>query len=53
VTFESRGRLARMAAEAFIEAAAGRIPPRVLNPEVLPRYKERWAVAFGETVNAK
>jgi D-3-phosphoglycerate dehydrogenase len=47
VTFESRGRVARMAAEAFIEAAAGRIPPRVLNPEALPRFKERWAAAFG------
>ena len=53
VTFESRGRVARMAAEAFIEAAAGRIPPRVLNPQVLPRFKERWAAAFGETINAK
>jgi D-3-phosphoglycerate dehydrogenase / 2-oxoglutarate reductase len=53
VTHESRGRVARMAAEAFIEAAAGRTPPRVLNPEVLPRYKARWAAAFGEAVNAK
>ncbi|HUQ76673.1 MAG TPA: hydroxyacid dehydrogenase [Burkholderiales bacterium] len=52
VTHESRERVARMAAEAFIDAAAGRVPPRVLNPEVLPRYKERWAAAFG-TVNAK
>jgi D-3-phosphoglycerate dehydrogenase len=48
VTFESRGRVARMAAEAFIEAAAGRTPPRVLNPQVLPRFKERWTAAFGE-----
>ena len=46
VTHESRERVARMAAEAFIEAAAGRVPPRVLNPEVLPRYKERWAAMF-------
>ena len=46
VTHESRGRVARMAAEAFIEAAAGRTPPRVLNPQVLPRFKERWAGAF-------
>jgi hypothetical protein len=37
-----------MAAEAFIEAAAGRTPPRVLNPQVLPRFKERWTAAFGE-----
>lgn len=48
VTFESRGRVARMAAEAFIDAAAGRTPPRVLNPEVLPRFKERWAATFGK-----
>jgi D-3-phosphoglycerate dehydrogenase len=53
VTFESRGRVARMAAEAFIEAAAGRIPPRVLNPQVLPRFKERWTATFGETIDAK
>lgn len=46
VTHESRERVARMAAEAFIEAAAGRVPPRVLNPEVLPRYEERRAAAF-------
>ena len=52
VTYESRGRVARMAAEAFIAAAAGRVPPRVLNPEVLPRYKERWAAMFAE-VKAK
>jgi len=53
VTFESRGRVARMAAEAFIEAAAGRVPPRVLNPQVLPRFKERWTATFGEAVSAK
>jgi D-3-phosphoglycerate dehydrogenase len=46
VTHESRERVARMAAEAFIDAAAGRVPPRVLNPQVLPRYKERWTAAF-------
>ncbi len=47
VTHESRGRVARMAAEAFLEAAAGRVPPRMLNPEVLARYAERWSAAFG------
>jgi D-3-phosphoglycerate dehydrogenase len=52
VTHESRERVARMAAEAFIDAAAGRVPPRVLNPQVLPRYKERWSAAFS-AVNAK
>jgi hypothetical protein len=35
-----------MAAEAFVEAAAGRVPPRALNPQVLARYAERWSAAF-------
>jgi D-3-phosphoglycerate dehydrogenase len=47
VTHESRARVAQMAAEAFVAAAAGRVPPRLLNPQVLPRYGERWAAAFG------
>jgi len=41
VTHESRERVARMAAEAFIDAAAGRVPPRVVNPQVLARFAER------------
>ncbi|HEY5897388.1 MAG TPA: hydroxyacid dehydrogenase [Burkholderiales bacterium] len=45
VTHESRERVARMAAEAFIEAAAGRTPPRLLNPQVQPRYAERRKVS--------
>lgn len=45
VTHESRERVARMAAEAFVEAAAGRVPPRLLNPEVLARYRERFSAA--------
>lgn len=47
VTHESRGRVAHMAAEAFIAAAAGRVPPRLVNAEVLARYAERWSAAFG------
>lgn len=47
VTHESRERVARMAAAAFSDAAAGRVPPRLLNPEVLARYAERWRAAFG------
>jgi D-3-phosphoglycerate dehydrogenase len=46
VTHESRERVGRMAAEAFIEAAAGRMPPRLVNPEVKARYVERWRAAF-------
>lgn len=45
VTHESRERVARMAAEAFLEAAAGRAPPRLLNPQVLARYRERFGAA--------
>jgi D-3-phosphoglycerate dehydrogenase len=48
VTQESRGRVARMAAEAFIAAASGRVPPRLLNAQVLSRYAERWTAAFGQ-----
>jgi D-3-phosphoglycerate dehydrogenase / 2-oxoglutarate reductase len=47
VTHESRERVGRMAAEAFVAAAAGQVPPRLLNPEALPRYAERWSAAFG------
>lgn len=46
VTHESRERVARMAAEAFVEAAAGRVPPRLLNPQVLARYRERFGRNF-------
>ncbi|HYL89316.1 MAG TPA: hydroxyacid dehydrogenase [Burkholderiales bacterium] len=46
VTHESRQRVARMAAEVFIEAAAGRALPRLLNPEVQSRYAARWRAAF-------
>ena len=37
VTHESRARVARMAAEAFAAFAAGQVPPRLLNPQALPR----------------
>jgi D-3-phosphoglycerate dehydrogenase len=47
VTHESRERIGRMAAEVFVDAAAGRVPPRLLNPDVLARYEERWSAAFG------
>ena len=46
VTLESRERVARMAAEVFVEAAAGRPLPRLLNPDVMPRYSARWRAAF-------
>jgi D-3-phosphoglycerate dehydrogenase len=42
VTAESRERVARMAAEAFCEFAAGQVPPRLVNPEVTERMMARW-----------
>jgi D-3-phosphoglycerate dehydrogenase len=44
VTQESRTRIARMAAGAFSDAAAGRPLPRLVNPEVRTRYQERWRI---------
>jgi D-3-phosphoglycerate dehydrogenase len=41
VTVESRTRVARMAAAAFSEAAAGDAPSRLVNPAALRRYTER------------
>ena len=47
VTQESRANITRIAALAFADAAEGRVPPRIINPDVLPRYEERRAAAFG------
>src|SRR4051812_22247866 len=48
VTHESRERVARMAAEAFAIAASGKLPPRLLNPQAVNRFKTRWSEAFGK-----
>lgn len=47
VTHESRANITRIAALAFADAANGRLPPRVINPQVVPRFAERWATVFG------
>jgi D-3-phosphoglycerate dehydrogenase len=47
VTHESRERVATMAAEAFAIAASGKLPPRLLNPAAVDRYRTRWSEAFG------
>jgi len=47
VTHESRDRVARMAAQAFIATARGEIPPRLVNPEVQPRLRKRISHRFG------
>lgn len=47
VTNESRSNITRIAALAFSDLAAGRMPPRIVNPEVKPRFAERYAATFG------
>ncbi|WP_424813705.1 hydroxyacid dehydrogenase [Roseococcus sp. YIM B11640] len=47
VTQESRANITKIAALAFSDIAAGRMPPRIVNPEVKPRFAERYAAAFG------
>ncbi len=52
VTEESRANITRIAALAFAEAAEGRLPPRIINPEAVPRFAARWEAAFGRPVAA-
>ncbi len=52
VTHESRANISTIAAQAFIECAHGRLPPRIINREVLPRFIPRWEHAFGRTMAA-
>lgn len=51
VTEESRANITRIAALAFSELAAGRLPPRVVNTEVVPAFLAR-AAATGRAVAA-
>jgi len=50
VTRESREMIARIAAEAFCAFAAGRFPPRIVNPEVKPRVAERYRAILGRDI---
>ena len=47
VTREARANMGRIAAEQLIGLFDGKPVPRVLNPEVWPRYAERFTAAFG------
>ena len=47
VTKEARENMARIAAEQILDALDGKRPPRIINPEVWPRYAERFKQAFG------
>lgn len=51
VTEQSRANITRIAALAFSEVAAGRLPPRIINPEVLPRWRQRYREALGRAVS--
>lgn len=50
VTEESRANITRIAALAFSDLAAGRMPPRLVNPEVKPRFAARVAAALGRAL---
>lgn len=47
VTHEARANIGRIAAEQLLDALDGRRPPRIVNPEVWPRYAERFERTFG------
>jgi D-3-phosphoglycerate dehydrogenase len=46
-TVESRENMARIAAEQVLDILAGKRPPRLINPEVWPAYRERFASVMG------
>ena len=47
VTREARADMGRIAAEQILDALDGKRPPRIINPEVWPRYAKRFERAFG------
>jgi D-3-phosphoglycerate dehydrogenase / 2-oxoglutarate reductase len=47
VTKEARENMGRIAAEQMLDMLDGKRPPRLINPEVWPRYAERFERAFG------
>jgi D-3-phosphoglycerate dehydrogenase / 2-oxoglutarate reductase len=47
VTKEARQNMGRIAAEQMLGALDGQRPPRIVNPEVWPRYAERFERTFG------
>src|SRR6266480_7765560 len=49
VTREARANMGRIAAEQVLDALDGMRPPRLINPEVWPRYIRRFERAFGFT----
>jgi D-3-phosphoglycerate dehydrogenase len=49
VTKEARINMGRIAAEQLLDALDGKRPPRLINPEVWPRYLTRFERTFGFT----
>jgi D-3-phosphoglycerate dehydrogenase / 2-oxoglutarate reductase len=47
VTKEARENMGKIAAEQVLGALDGKRPPRIINPEVWPRYVERFERTFG------
>lgn len=47
ITVESRRNIARIAAEQLVEVRNGKKPPRLLNPDVWPKFQERFKATFG------
>lgn len=47
VTREARANMGRIGAEQVLEALDGKRPPRIVNPDVLPKYAERFAKIMG------
>ncbi|MDO9707699.1 hydroxyacid dehydrogenase [Paracraurococcus lichenis] len=50
VTHESRANITRIAALAFADAAKGKLPPRIINPAVIGRFRERYAARLGRPI---
>jgi D-3-phosphoglycerate dehydrogenase len=47
VTIEARATMGRIAAEQILDTLDGKRPPRLLNPEVWPRFCRRFEETFG------
>ncbi len=47
VTKEARRNMGRIAAEQLLDTLDGKRPPRIVNPEVWPRYVQRFERTFG------
>ena len=52
ITRQSRHNIARIAAEQMLDILDGKKPPRLLNPEVWPVYRERFGRILGFTPEA-